>query len=140
MYLDLYIASPDVPNFSWEQSDNPYDPKIIGHKVPESREAFFLLKEKIDEGIYPYVMTDWATWVAKVNKQQIIDFFKQLYGANFMHPEHGPIAKWKLKLKERPDQFERNRLKVDIESMSELLQTIQDLDDEKDYALVAQEF
>jgi hypothetical protein len=54
-----------------------------------------------------------------------------------MHPEHGLIAKWKLKLREKPDQFERNILKVDIESMSEMLQTIQDLDDEKDYDLVA---
>jgi len=136
MYLDVYIASPDVPKFSWEQADNPCEPKIIGDNVPESREAFFLLKEKIDEGIYSYVMTDWATWVAKVNKQQIIDFFKEVYGWNFMHSSIGYIAKRELGLKSDPDN---KGLKVEIEIMAELLQTIQDLDDEKDYALVTQE-
>jgi len=137
VFLDVYIAATDVPGFSWEQSNHPVDPTKLGRLVPDAREAFFLLTDKINEGEYSYIMTDWATWVAKVSKQQIIDFFKQLYGVNFMHPKYGYIAIRERKLKKQPDN---DFLHIDIEEMSKLMQTIDTLDDKKTYALVAQEF
>ncbi|MGW8317110.1 MAG: hypothetical protein ACWGNV_16050 [Bacteroidales bacterium] len=140
MYLDVYIASPDVPGFSWKQSDSSIEPKKIGPFVPESREAFFLLRDKMEEGIYEYIMTDWATWVAKVSKQQIIDFFTELYGDGFMHWEPEDVFEGKQKADPYSKRPHIDIFDFEIDAMVELIQLIQGLDESKVYALVAQEY
>ena len=57
MYLNVFLASLDVHSFSWGKlpRDNEYsavEPKEISDRVPESREAFFLLKDKMERGFY----------------------------------------------------------------------------------------
>ncbi len=138
MYLDVYIASTEVPGFSWGESprDNIYfavEPKAISEILPESYEAFFLRTDKIDEGFYTYKKIDWGTWAAKVSKQQIIDFCKELYGKYFMTPKRGYNAIREKKLKINP--YDKS-LKGDISLMSSLIATIIGLEEGKDYALL----
>jgi hypothetical protein len=137
MVLYAFIASVDIPGFTWEQPDEFITLHWLGHIHPDSREAFFLITEKIREGTYNHSKTDWASWAARVSKAQIIDFCKELYGDHFMDEKVGYIAKLKLEI--GSDQYTEKGLKYRIVEMSELIKTISALDEKKEYALVAQE-
>ena len=68
MYLDVFIGAVDVPGFSWGESpaDNDYSavvPRFISHAIPDSYEAFFELKDRINKGQYTSKAIDWGTWL-----------------------------------------------------------------------------
>ncbi len=123
MYLDVFIGAVDVPGFSWGESpaDNDYSavvPRFISHAIPDSYEAFFELKDRINKGHYTSKAIDWGTWAARVSKAQIVEFMQSMYGKDVM---------------------EENSEHTDSARMTELIVLVKNLDDRQTYALVARE-
>ncbi len=120
-YHDVHIGLLDDPKFSWEGGNwEDNTPSAISPLFPTAFGAFGELIDRIESGVYEGKQTDWGAWVAKVSKQQILDFIEDSYAEdrNYTDPTYMPHL---------------------YEKMQELLRHVESLDDQKVYALVASE-
>ena len=111
-YCSTYIGDLDCPGFEWEGGDwngnipgrvGPLFPPAVGH-YHQKFHAW------VNESGVVCKQTDFGGWVARVTRQQLLDFISYCYGPS------------------KTDAIER------------LIDFIGSLDDSKEYGLVAEEF
>jgi len=118
----VYIGDLDDPEIRWDEDWKPNKPMRLSPFFPtqETLGQFFLeLEEKIGKGECVGKQTVWGALVARVTKQDVLQFFVKHF------PEEG-----RLQLVRSPWMMER---------MQELSNFIDRLDQEKEYALVVYE-
>jgi hypothetical protein len=111
-YCSTYIGDLDDPKFSWEEGDwNGNIPRGLGESFPGYLEHYNAqFKRWVVEADVTWKQTDYGGWVAKVDKQQLLDFITYCYGTD-------PKGR-----------------------VQELIQFVNGLDDNKIYGLVAEEY
>ncbi len=115
----VYIGDLDDPEIHWDEDWKPNKPTRISPFFPPLELSSLELEEKISMGAYVGKQTVWGAWVARVArvaKQDIIEFFIKHF------PEEG-----RIQLGRSPWMLER---------MQELSNFIAGLEKEKEYALV----
>lgn len=116
-YKDVYIGRLDDPRFSWDQGDwNHNVPSRMSPWFPSG--AFYPLISRILDHKLVGKQTDWAGWVAKATKSQILDFLEELYGRDPCYSPGSPLPH-------------------DHAALVKLRAYIDTLDDRTEYALVA---
>jgi hypothetical protein len=117
-YYDAYVGRLDDPDFLWDGGDwSGNVPHRLSPFFPSTREpVFWEVLRRIERGDYEGKQTDWGGWVAKVTKQQLLEFMTDIYGA--------------------PEQTTLNNA---AHPLHELQQFIERLEDGGQYALVATE-
>ncbi len=80
MILDVYIGELDDPFLKWEGGDHNGNVPHFKLAFPyrDKWEAFWRVVRKIETGEFLGKQTDWAGWVAKVNKIQIAGILREL--------------------------------------------------------------
>jgi len=111
-FCSTYIGDLDDPSFSWEADNwSGNIPRRLGPSFPGYLEHYNAqFKRWVVEANVTWKQTDYGGWVAKVDKLQLLDFITYCYG---------PDPKGKV---------------------LELIQFVNDLDDNKIYGLVAEEY
>ena len=117
---DAYIGYAEfAQNFKWEGGD-------WNGNVPKRQSPFFpgggfrTIKERIASGEYEGKRTDWGAWVAKVTKQQIVEFVEYIHSGGIEFVPGGKYGyDWQVK------------------AYQDLITFVDALDDEKQYYLVA---
>lgn len=90
MYLDVYIGFVECKqDFDWECSDPEKCsignvPKRQGPFFPDGSMAFWFLIDKIKQGALEGKKTDWAGWVARVRKSQILELIDEMYNDEWL--------------------------------------------------------
>lgn len=87
-FLDVHIGNLDDPTFHWEGGNCPGK---LGPWFPPGvqsglRGPFWTLIERITTNQFEGKQSDWGSWVAKVNKEQIEAFIDEVYGT-YEQPE-----------------------------------------------------
>lgn len=119
MMLDVYIGYFDE-NFQWDKiPPRGNAPKRRSPFFPYGSKQFSDLKARIQSGEYEGKQTDWGAWVARVNKQQIVEFISDMYAED-----------------KSLDSPTNSHLKIQY---LELLLFVETLDPENKYALAAVE-
>jgi len=120
-YFDVYIGDLGDASFRWDGGDwNGNVPVPISPFFPEGGRVWAALVDRIDDGTYDGKQTDFGGYVAKVTKQQIIQFIHEQYTNHDWYRSSGPM----------PHMYER---------LQELRRFVDTLDDRKQHALVATE-
>jgi len=120
-YLDVYIGDLSDPRFHWDEGDwNANVPTRLSPFFPDGSRVRAALLNRIADGTYIGKQTDFGGHVAKVTKQQIIDFIQEQYGDHDWYRSSGPM----------PHMYER---------LQELRRFVDTLDESKQHALVATE-
>ena len=93
MILDVYIGDLDDPFFKWEGGNFDGNVPYFKHAFPFSDKwaAFWIVIKKIETGEFLGKQTDWAGWVAKVNKTQIAKLLRELYKEKGEEPDAGAL-------------------------------------------------
>lgn len=77
--LDVYIGYFD-DYFQWDNiPPEGKAPKRRSPFFPSGSKQFSELRARIESGVYEGKQTDWGSWVARVNKQQISEFIEIMY-------------------------------------------------------------
>ena len=107
--------------FSLENGDwgghFPSRMSILFPPEPRGKSPFSIILGRVFQKIYKGAQTDWGTWVAVVSKQDITDFLSDVYG-------------------DEPEPLHMEHLN---KQLTELREFVAGLDENKHYALVAQE-
>lgn len=120
MFMDVYIGYFD-DFFNWDGwSDVGNAPRRQSPFFPAGRKANWELQDRIKAGVYEGRQVDWGAWVAKVNKQQILDFIADTH----TEADKASWENWSPHLKRDYD---------------ELIAFVEALDPETYYALTASE-
>ena len=111
-YCSTYIGDLKDPKFSWDEGDwNGNIPRGLGASFPGYLEHYNAqVKRRVVEADVIWKQTDYGGWVTKVDKLQLLEFITYCYG---------------------PDPKG---------SVLELIQFVNELDDNKIYGLVAEEY
>lgn len=124
-YCDVYIGDLSDPKFEWDcSSDKKWNtgntPHGISPLFPPGNRPFSLLIDKIENKVFEGKQVDWGADVAKVNKEQILDFINECYkdDRTYLDPQYMPHLYPRL---------------------GELIGLVNALDPKKQYALVASE-
>jgi hypothetical protein len=83
----VYIGDLEDPDFHWEGGNWSCNiPKSLTDNFPPgklgSSGTFFAIIKAIESGKYRGKRTDWGASVARVNKQQIIDFISERFAGD----------------------------------------------------------
>jgi len=120
MFMDVYVGFFD-DTFDWGGwSSVGNAPTRRSPFFPDGRKANDELQDRIKAGVYEGRQVDWGAWVAKVNRQQILDFIKSVYS-------EAEVAGW---AKSSPHWKVRH---------DELVAFVETLDPNANYALTASE-
>ena len=84
-----YIGDLEGGHFQWDGGNwSGNSPPHISCSFPDSSNACYFLWDLIDKGHFKEAQqTDWGCSVAKVTKQEILDFLHLYYGDKVKHPE-----------------------------------------------------
>ena len=123
---DVYIGDLDDPEFYWDGGDwNGNVPKPIASVFPpvggHYNECFH---RWVDESGVECRQTDFGGWVARVTRQQLVDYIEYCYGAESKYTDPDEGQAWKHLV----DRLEKVR------------QEVASFDEGRLYALVATEF
>ena len=129
-YFDMWIGDLDDPDFKWH--DGNYDgnlPKRKSPMFPPARDDYFFRDffRWVELRRNDYKQTDWDGWVAKVTKEDILNFIDHRYKTDPRYTDPQQV-------------LYRNGKAVFVEQLNDLIEYVSSLDDEKLYALVAAEF
>jgi hypothetical protein len=81
-YADVYVGrlGEGADPLDWGGDWNGNTPSRLSPFFPSSGgRAFSMLTDKVDSGQLPGKRVDWGAWAANVSKQQILDFFVEVY-------------------------------------------------------------
>ena len=82
-YCDVYIGSLEDPHFSWEGGDwNGNCPRRLSPFFPPvgpAYHAFYIVVNRINEGIYDGKQVDWGGFVARATRFEIEKLINELY-------------------------------------------------------------
>lgn len=117
-FLNVYIGDLSDPKFSWENGN--WDGNIPTRTSPffPTRTAFSKLIDMIEEGKLEGKQTDWGGWTAKATKEQIKLFFEETS---------------REYVKQQDPKFFQHL----IDNYNDLVKFIDNLEPDKEYALVA---
>ena len=120
MFLDVYVGFFDE-TFDWDGwSSVGNAPKRRSPFFPGGNEINRELRARIKAGAYEGRQVDWGAWVAKANRQQILDFINSVYS-------EAQIDDWAKSLPHLKEQYD------------ELVAFVEALDPDANYALTASE-
>jgi hypothetical protein len=74
----VYVGNLDDPDFHWEGGDyNGNIPKALTPGFPNPWKDLYEVVRRIEAGVFIGKQVDFAAWVAKVDKQQILAFLDE---------------------------------------------------------------
>jgi hypothetical protein len=119
---DVYVGRLKDPNFQWDVYGTIANiPERLTPLFPlASWGPFWKLFERIENGYYVGKQVDWGAWAAKVSKDQILEFFDEMYSHDALALTGTPFP-WI------------------IESVDELRESLEALPDDELYVLIALE-
>lgn len=118
-YFDIYIGFLDDPNFSWGKAgEDGRLPTAKSLFFPSSSSEFFDLINSIEKGEFKGGQVDWGGWVAIVTKAQIIEFMDKHFNQNWINRHI-------------------NGLQHLNEKLTKIKEFVNNLEEHKEYALVA---
>ena len=83
MFLDVYVGRLDDPWFVAERdSEDGAVPSACSPLFPNGRAAFFELVRRIERKVLPGEATQHIAYVAPASKEQIAQFYADLFGTN----------------------------------------------------------
>jgi hypothetical protein len=148
MHLEVFIGSPDVPDFCWHDSpadtpDYAVSPRIISGAIPDSYRIFWEVRNLTKDEKFVSKAIDWGTRAVRVSKEELIEFLRAMYETDIMDDGGQYVRSRQDELRDLrtdPDNEELIRgCEMEIQEMKDLVKLINGLDPDEPYALVAQE-
>ena len=123
---DVYIGDLDDPEFYWYGGDwNGNVPKSLASDFPPVGGSYNECFHRwVDKSGVECRQTDFGGWVCKGTSQQLADYIDYCYGADSKYTDPDKKLYW--------DHFN--------DRLEEIRRFVADLEDDKEYALVATEF
>jgi hypothetical protein len=109
--VTTYVGRMDDAQFNWHRALHSSDsniPRPITRDFPPGDVADELCR-RIRDGEYEGKQTDWGAWVARVSRQQILEFLEHCYGGSPTYSEKSSLPwlrSWYRELREEVEALD----------------------------------